>query len=99
MLKKFKVGQRVRIIKKVDSWTYYGIRTPWWAGLNDNNDGIGNVYTIIAIAGKGGIDFCSGYRLNTETFECDWNAFYPEESLEAEIEIGQQLLFSFMESI
>lgn len=97
MLDKFKVGQRVRVIKKVSSWSYYGIQCSWDEGMDMT---IGKVYTVIAaIAGKDGIECNSEYRLNTSETDVnsDWDYFYPEESLEAGIEIGQQLLFSFME--
>ena len=90
MLKKFKVGQRVRVIKKVQSWnSSHGV----WCNCMDWS--LGKVYTVLEVTN---IDYLldTAYDLNNYLV---YNYFYPEESLEAEIEIGQQLLFPFMESI
>jgi len=106
MLNKFKVGQRVRVVKKIDSWLLDGVRTRW-DGFMDNT--IGRIYTIIGISvSKSSPNL--GYILNTaqdlkHLYGNEWNSYYPEErwnfnylpeSLELEIAVGQQLEFDFM---
>jgi len=84
---KFKVGQRVKVVKKTGDWNY-GIRNGWnLDGHMDNT--IGKVYEIIRINNS------LGYLLATgkQTGQDFW---YPVESLE-EINVkGRQLLFDFM---
>lgn len=92
----FKVGDRVKVIKRVGSWSYGGISTAWDSTMDKS---IGKVYTIVDIAIEEYIEACSGYRLNTagtqDGRKDGWNAFYPEESLEHYPKLGQ-LQFSFM---
>ncbi len=93
MLDKFKIGQRVRVVKRVNGWSYYGKHTPW----DDKMDGlIGLEFTIIYISKVDDFGGCSGYRLNTQE-KIEWDCWCPEESLKAEIVVGEQLQFDFME--
>lgn len=90
---KYKVGQEVRVVKKIDTWHYNGHGMGW------NKSGtmkgtIGNVYTIIDIE-KG-----CGYQLNTqvgmELGSMKWDFWYPDESLKLKSVKGEQYLFDFM---
>jgi len=83
---KFKVGQRVKVVKKVSSWRYGGgFRVGW---NTDMNKTIGKIYKIKSI------DKNVGYELRTkkDTYH-KHNYWYPVESL---VCIGEQLLFNFM---
>lgn len=85
---KFKVGQKVRVVRKVDSWNYGG-RTDWVENMNQT---IGKTYKIAEI------DKYIGYRLCTQLktgFSSFYNYWYPLKSLACVK--GEQLLFSFME--
>ena len=94
---KFKVGQKVRVVKKVTSWrldNYNGDghtgRGATW--VSDMDKTIGKVSTIIFI------DTDVGYRLETrKDTHYKYNYWYPVESLEEVNVKGRQLLFSFME--
>lgn len=94
---KFKVGQRVKVVKKIGSWRFAGFcngngftdRGATWVWDMDKT--IGGVFEIVKI------DSNVGYRLGTkESVGYDYNYWYPVESLEAENVKGQQLLFNFM---
>ena len=90
--KKFKVGQKVRVVKRVDNWNYAGKQTGWNRQYMDRT--IGQVYKITKISRE------TGYRLETQ-IPADWGVglydyWYPAESLESPIKVGEQLLFSFM---
>lgn len=87
----FKIGDRVRVIKRVDSWAYNFIWTPWDSTMDRT---LGKVYTIIEIAIHGEDFANSGYRLNTADFD-GWNAYYSEHCLAPEHKPGQ-LEFPFM---
>lgn len=81
---KFKVGQRVRVVKKVKRWDY-GIRTGW----TDNMDKtLNKIYEIIDI-----VPPC-GYLLKTNIGAWGDDYYYPVESLRSVA--GEQLVFSFM---
>ena len=95
MLDKFKIGQRVKVIKRIYRWSYNNQETPW-DDIMDNT--IGKVYPVIEIHDGSTPNSCVGYRLDT-SYDIDWAAYYPEESLKAEIVVGEQLLFSFMEKL
>ena len=85
---KFKVGQKVRIIKKVSTWILPGGGgTKWSSRYMDGT--IGKVYEIRRI------DRGIGYQLGTG-IEGGMNYWYPVESLAPERVKGEQLLFSFM---
>ena len=90
--KKFKIGQEVRVVKKIAKWGYEGMGASWndW-GMNKT---IGKVYKIIEI------EKSTGYRLHTKLpvgYADDlWDFWYPMESLEAVNVKGRQLLFEFM---
>lgn len=78
---KFKVGQKVKVVKFIDCWDGMS----WVSGMNNT---IGKVYKIKRV------DFSSGYQLWTD-YELGDNYWYPEESLASLV--GEQLLFDFME--
>jgi len=87
----FKVGQKVKVTKKVSNWNYkYG--TMWNEKYMDGT--VGKIYEIIKIDKK------IGYRLNTQlpvNFDnMLYNYWYPAEALEKENVKGEQLLFGFM---
>lgn len=84
---KFKVGQKVKVIKKVPQWKYKHNFIPW-AGSMDGT--IGKFYEIIDI------DASVGYKLYTNLGVWGDNYWYPAESLAPAIIKGQQLLFNFM---
>lgn len=84
---KFRVGQKVRVVKKVAAWKLPGGGTTWNSRFMDRS--VGRVYKIVEIH-KG-----TGYRLETRK-ELNYAFWYPVESLE-EINVkGKQLLFNFM---
>ncbi len=86
--KKFKVGQRVRVVKKVDFWKVGG-ETTRWNSEGDMDRTIGKVYIIK------GIRRHTGFQLQTrEDVKHKCNYWYPVESLT----YGgcAQLLFDFM---
>lgn len=89
--KKFKVGQEVKVTKKIQSWDDGIFGTSWDDRYMDKT--IGRVYKIKKISP------ILGYQLLTENdFPLDsFNYWYPVESLEAVITKGQQLTFDFME--
>lgn len=87
---KFKVGQNVRVVKKVLIW-----KLPNGGGCSWNDDmdiTVGKVYKILEIIKE------TGYKLLTEnnTYN-NWNYWYPAESLACVNVKGKQLLFDFME--
>ena len=92
---KFKVGQRVKVVKKIESWRfnnfsggYGGGGADWVSGMDKT---IGKVFKII------NIDTDIGYRLGTKKFTYSpYNYWYPIESLQ--VSVGEQLLFNFMEN-
>lgn len=82
---RFKVGDRVKVIKKVQYWKVCS----WNDTYMDKT--IGRVYKIILVREDRG-----DYRLETkiEGKRCDdYNFYYPQESLQR---VNEQLLFSFM---
>jgi len=82
---KFKVGQEVKVVKKVTVWRFPNAGECSWA--RDMDSTIGKTYKIIVI------DKSVGYQLDTEG-ELGYNYWYPVESL---VDIkGRQLLFDFM---
>ena len=91
--KKFKVGQKVKVVKMVNNWNYAGRQIGWSSKYMDRT--IGQIYKIIKISGE------SGYSLQTQ-IPTDYGVglydyWYPAESLESPIKVGEQLLFSFMD--
>jgi len=84
---KFKVGQEVKVVRKIDSWRAYGGLGVSWN--SDMDKTIGKAYKIVYI------DKHCGYQLQTEkdTYH-EYNYWYPVESL-AYVK-GKQLLFNFM---
>ena len=86
---KFKVGQKVRVVKKVLVWKLPdGGGTGWNPHYMDKT--IGNVYEIREIRKR------TGYQLGTGEGGLPMNYWYPVESLVLERVKGEQLLFSFM---
>ncbi len=90
---KFKVGQKVRVVRGVSNWVYSMEQTNWNNKYMDRT--IGQVYEIKEISRE------RGYKLHTQ-IPVDWcdklyNYWYPAESLESPIKVGEQLLFSFMD--
>ncbi len=86
---KFKVGQKVRVVEKVQRWRFNGGGGADWAYQMDKT--IGKVFEIIEI------DKYIGYRLETRDFNnYDFNYWYSVESLQKSVLVGEQLLFSFM---
>ena len=87
--KKFKVGQKVRVVTKIAFWVYNGHTTSW--GGNDMNTTIGKIYMIKSI------NKFIGYELGTAG-DCSfiYNYWYPVEALELARVKGKQLLFKFM---
>jgi len=83
---KFKVGQEVRVVKKVLVWRFPNKGGCSWAPDMDRS--IGKTYQIIVI------DKSVGYQLDTEN-EFGYNYWYPIESFSKPK--GVQLLFSFMD--
>lgn len=85
---KFKVGQKVKVIRKVVSWEIDGC-TRRWNTAGDMNITIGKVYEIKQI--QNGV----GFQLRTEKdvgYKC--NYWYPIEALQGLA--GTQLEFAFM---
>ena len=90
---KYKVGQEVRVVKKIDTWHYNGHGMGW--NTNGQMDGtIGKVYTIMEI------DKGCGYKLNTQVIieysHMKWDFWYPDEALKLKTVKGEQYLFDFM---
>lgn len=87
---KFKVGQEVRVIKKISAWRAYdgGYKIGW---STDMDKTIGKFYKIKSV------DRFVGYELWTkgDTYY-KYNYWYPMESLS--YVKGRQLLFDFMVS-
>jgi len=83
---KFSIGQEVRVVRKVDDWSY-GYGASWVDGMNQT---INKVYKIIQIRTN------VGFQLNTGDND-KWipDYWYPAEAL-ADVK-GQQLLFNFMD--
>ncbi len=88
---KFKVGQKVKVVKGVKFWYFKESSCPTGATWDIDMDiTIGKVFEIICI------DKNIGYRLKTDKItHCKYNYWYPMESLR--ILAGRQLLFDFME--
>lgn len=81
---KFKINQKVKVIKKVLIWDYHhSVR--WNSREMDKT--IGKVYEIVRISKR------MGYRLDTME-DTGYDFWYPAQSLVASK--GQQLLFNFM---
>lgn len=89
----FKIGQEVRVVKKVECWKYCGGSTDWNSQFMDGT--LGKVYKIIEI------EETAGYKLHTQIptpyDRYLYDYYYPVESLTCVNVKGQQLLFSFME--
>ena len=90
---KFKVGQRVRVVRKISFWRFEDFnngmkgRGANWAYEMDGT--IGKALEIVYI------DTDIGYRLGTEKVTpSQYNYWYPVESLRAIV--GEQLVFDFM---
>lgn len=85
---KFKVGEKVRVVKKVPEWKYGQLVQ--WNLEGEMDKTIGNVYKIVQI--NRGL----GYQLLTQydTYHKQ-DYWYPVESLGTLV--GVQLLFNFME--
>lgn len=84
---KFRVGQRVRVVKKVMNWDY-DLPMSWNSeGIMDKT--VGRVYKILTV------DRVLGYALDTRN-DVGGMYWYPVESLEEENVKGRQLLFNFM---
>ena len=92
MKPKFKVGDKVRVLRAstdeehdlwVDSWVPFSM-----------DKYIGEVHTIIDI-----LTYSTDFVPNPEyaTYRLSNSYIFPEFVLQNEIQIGQQLLFSFME--
>lgn len=85
---KFKVGQKVRVVKKVISWRV-GNHTTKWNLVGDMDITIGKIYEIKQICKT------IGFQLKTKKdvkYKC--NYWYPVEALQGIA--GTQLLFNFM---
>ena len=85
---KFKVGQEVRVVKKVASWKVGG-QTTKWNIAGDMDITIGKIYKIKQIGKR------VGFQLWTEKdvkYKC--NYWYPVNALQ--VLVGRQLLFNFM---
>jgi len=83
---KFKVGQEVRVTKKVAAWRFPNDGGCSWA--RDMDKTVGKTYKIIKI------NRSVGYLLDTYD-NVGYDYWYPAESLQ--LLVGVQLLFSFME--
>lgn len=89
---KFKVGQEVKVVKKIASWDYaqgYG-RTDW---VDDMSQTINKIYKIIEINER--IGYKLHTQLKTRSFSFPntlYDYWYPVESLQACVSVGQQLL-------
>jgi hypothetical protein len=92
---KFKVGQEVRVVKKVPCWVL-----PDDGGTNWNNEymdkTIGSVYKIIRIDDFVGYLLFTQISVVSEGYTCLFDYWYPVESLESVNVKGQQLVFNFM---
>lgn len=84
---KFKVGQKVKVIRKATHWIYGGTSVSWNSEAMDKT--IGKIYKIDFI------DKSAGYRLSTGV-ELGFDYYYPVESLASVKVKGKQLLFNFM---
>ena len=90
---KFKVGQQVKVVKRVGCWVF---PRPHGGGCNwtsDMDETVGKVYKIVEI------DKFVGYRLDTQISDIyypddaeKYDYYYPVESLAG---VGGQLVFSF----
>lgn len=83
---KFKVGQKVTVVKKILRWKYYYAID--WNREGDMDSTIGGTFTINEI------DKEIGYCLSTGNVVSQ-DYWYPAESLACVK--GEQLLFSFMD--
>jgi len=83
---KFKVGQEVKVTKKVIVWRFPNDGGCSWARGMDET--VGKIYKIVDI------DVHIGYRLDTDS-KVEYDYWYPVESLQGMA--GIQLLFNFME--
>lgn len=92
---KFKVGQRVRVVKKVVRWRYDNYSGDGYTGRGaswvvDMDGSIGKVYKIIDI------DSDVGYLLEPDKRAFNQGGYwYPVEALRGLV--GEQLTFSFYE--
>jgi len=92
--KKFKVGQEVKVVRKINVWQFDNHRTGFlmgrgasWATEMDMT--IGKIFKIV------NIDTDVGYRLETRKVNSiGYNYWYPVEALQALA--GKQLEFGFM---
>lgn len=85
---KFKVGQEVRVVEKIQDWRFNGRGGATWVCQMDRT--INKVFRIIDINAD------RGYLLNTSGIGLEWNYWYPVESLQEPAFVGEQLLFDFM---
>ena len=85
---KFKVGERVKVVKKVSRWKYGNSVT--WNLEGDMDSTVGKIYKIVQINRDIGYQLLTKY----DTYHKQ-DYWYPVESLRTLV--GQQLLFSFME--
>ena len=86
---KFKVGQRVRVVKKISSWRLPGNASTTW--VDDMDKTIGKTYKIKSIKREVGYELCT----KKDTYY-EHNYWYPMESLCGINIKGEQLLFNFM---
>lgn len=87
---KFKVGNKVRVLRASTDEEHDLWGDSWVEGMDEN---IGKVLTIDYI-------YCDEWQKEYEYCKCTMGESgfaYPEFVLENEIQVGQQLLFDFME--
>ena len=89
---KFKVGQGVKVVKKVVRWKFDNGGGAGWntGGFMDKT--VGKVYTIVSI------DNYIGYLLSTRD-AVGSNYWYPVVALQESVKVGEQLLFDFMKGV
>ena len=85
---KFKVGQEVRVVKKVNSWKLDGCTTKWNTA-GDMDVTIGKTYKIKQINKRVGFQLWTARDVR---YKC--NYWYPLEAIQ--VPKGVQLLFDFM---
>ena len=89
---KFKVGQKVKVVRKVDVWSFNERGGASWVSGMDNT--IGKLYEIVQINKDVGYQLLTDETAGDTFYYYPMNYWYPLESL-GHIK-GEQLLFSFM---
>ena len=85
---KFKIGDKVKVLRKSTDEEHDLWKDSWTPRMSEY---IGKVLTVIAVGNTG--DCYKAYKY----YLSDVGLNFPEFVLQNEIQVGQQLLFDFME--